>query len=219
MDQVYLKIWQLAKPYYKKGRVYDIDQINWMMPMANTIAGKEGLNKKILIPLVILHDVGWSKVGELSPNIKDKETKKIHMKASAQIAQEILENVEYDKKLTKKIVYYISVHDNWVLGDNKPFEESKEMAFFNDLDFLYVTSSFQTFKTMGESMSMNPKEFYQFWQNDEKLVNRPFCCEETGKMFEESMRKIKKEINSYEKQSENQSFSHRHPQPREKGKI
>lgn len=199
MEHVYQKIWQLAKPYYEKGRVYDIDQINWMTPMANKIADTEGLNKKILMPLVILHDVGWSKVKRLNPNIKDKETKKIHMKASAQIAQEILEQVGYDKELTKKVVHYISVHDNWVLGDNKPFKKSKEMAFFNDLDFLYVTSSFQTFKTMGESMSMNPKEFYQFWQNDEKLVNRPFCCEETKKMFEESMKKIKKITDSYEK--------------------
>lgn len=192
MDQIYLKIWQLAKPYYEKGRVYDIDQINWMMPEADRIADIEKLDKKLLLPIVILHDVGWSKIKKYNPNIKDKETKKIHMKEGAKIAHEILELVGYDKKLTKKIVYYISIHDNWILGDNKPYRDSKEMALFNDLDFLHVTFSIRTFKFTGESMGLNPREFYEFWKNDEKLINRPFCCKTTKKMFKESMRKIKK---------------------------
>jgi hypothetical protein len=31
MKQIYREIWELAKPYYEKGRPMDIDHIRWMM--------------------------------------------------------------------------------------------------------------------------------------------------------------------------------------------
>lgn len=194
MDKIYLKIWKLAKPYYEKGRSYNIHHIQWIMKKADKIAEKEGLNKKLLLPIVILHDVGYAKVKEKNPNIKDKESKKIHMKAGAEIARKILEKVNYDPNLSKKIVHYVSVHDNWLFGDDTPYQECKEMAVFNDLDFLYVTSSFKAFKIFAASMQMTPQEFYQFWSKDEKLTRRPFCCQATQKMWQNSIKQIKKYV-------------------------
>lgn len=50
MEQVYLKIWGLAKVYYQNGRQYDINHIEWMMEKANEIADIEKVDKKLLLP-------------------------------------------------------------------------------------------------------------------------------------------------------------------------
>jgi HD domain len=190
MDKVYLEIWKLAKPYYQLGRSYDIPHIEWMMKEADRIADSEGLNKKLLLPIVILHDVGYSSIKQNNPNIKDKVTKIIHMEEGAKIADRILADVDYDKELTEKIVYYISVHDNWLLGDDEPYKECREMAVFNDLDFLWATTSFNVFKGIADSMNKSPKEFYDFWLKDEKINRRPFCCDETREMWKKSIDEI-----------------------------
>lgn len=191
MDKIYLKIWELAKPYYKQGRSYDISHIEWMVREADRIADLEKLDKKLLLPIVILHDVGYSLLGQNNPDIKDRKTKIIHMKEGAKIAGKILAEVDYNKEITKRIVYYISVHDNWLLGDDTPFQECREMAVFNDLDFLWVTTSFNIFKNMADSMNMSPKEFYEFWSKDEKLTRRPFCCDHTRQMWGKSIEEIR----------------------------
>ncbi|MFA5023227.1 MAG: HD domain-containing protein [Candidatus Paceibacterota bacterium] len=194
MDPIYLKIWELAKPYYEQGRVYDIPHIEWMMEKANGIADTEQVDKKLLLPVVILHDVGYSAVKESNPNIKDQSSKIIHMREGAKIAEEILGKVGYDGGLKNKIVYYISVHDNWVLGDDKPFKECKEMAIFNDLDFLWGISSYGQFILNGQSMGKTPQEAYAWWLQDEKLERRPFCCETTKVMFADYMKERKTDI-------------------------
>ncbi|MDD5567398.1 MAG: HD domain-containing protein [Patescibacteria group bacterium] len=194
MESIYKKIWQLAIPFYKKGRSYDIIQVRWMMKEGDRIADLEKIDKKLLLPLIILHDVGYSKVKIKDPHIKDKDTKRVHMREGAKIAAKILEQVKYDPELAKIIVRYISIHDNWVFGDDWPYKSSREMALFNDLDFLWVTSSFRAFAANGKSMGLTPKNFYKFWESDEKLTRRPFCCSATQKIFDESMRRIKQQL-------------------------
>lgn len=194
MDKKYLELWRLARPYYEKGRVYEISQIEWMMKEGDRIAGIEQLDKKLLLPIIILHDVGYSKIGLANPNIKDKEIKIVHMRESRKIARAILEEADYDKEYLDKIVNYIAVHDNWLLGDDQPYQECKEMALFNDLDFLFVTSSFEAYKYTAESMGKSLKDFYQFWEKDEKLTRRPFCCQETEVMHKKTMEEMKKII-------------------------
>lgn len=194
MNKIYLEIWRLAKPYYEKGRPWDVKHVEWMMKQAEKLAVMEGLDKRLLLPIVILHDVGYSAIREKSVSFNNKSQKIAHMAAGAKIAREILEKVGYDKNLTEKIVYFISVHDNWLLGDDTPFKTCKEMAAFNDLDFLWVNSSFDVFRTSAKAMKMTLKQFHAFWSKDEKLVRRPFCCEYTKKMFEETMKEYEKRI-------------------------
>jgi hypothetical protein len=194
MDKIYLQIWELAKPYYQKGRSYDIPHIEWMMEEANKIADLEKMKKDLLLPIVILHDVGYSKTNQKEPNLKDKKTKAIHMKEGSKIADGILKKVNYNKELSKKIVHYISVHDNWVFRDDSPFKECKEMALFNDLDFLWATKKFSTFETIAKSINMSLKEFYEFWSKQDKLIRRPFCCDYTKEEYSKSMRDIKTNI-------------------------
>jgi hypothetical protein len=196
MEKIYLKIWELAKPYYEKGRIYDVPHVQWMMEKANEIAEIENADKKLLLPIVILHDVGYSKVNHSNPNIKAQGPKILHMQEGAKISEDILSIVNYDKPLKEKIVRYISVHDNWILNDDLPYQECKEMAIFNDLDFLYTLSSHEHFILMGESMGKTPQETYELWLQDEKLERRPFCCETTKQMFEKYMKERKSELES-----------------------
>lgn len=194
MQQIYLDLWKLAKPYYEKGRVYDIPHIEWFMKEVERISKIENLDEKLLMPIAVLHDVGYSVAGESNPNIKSQESKKLHMAEGAKIAKEILTQLNYDSDLIEKIVYYISVHDNWVFGDDAPYRECREMAVFNDLDFLWSQSSYEMFEHQSKSIGKKPQDMYDFWMNDEKLVRRPFVCESTRKLFEEFMSDRKQEI-------------------------
>lgn len=199
MDAIYSKILELATPYYEQGRSYDLDQINWMIGQAELLADKLNLDKTILMPLIILHDVGYAFVDDRNPNIKSQEIKRIHLVEGVKVAQEILSKVNYPKDLTDKIVYFVSVHDNWVFGDDEPYKRSKLLSFFNDLDFLHAQSSLEQFKNCGESMGVPVEKMYDFWMNDEKLKRRPFCCPETEKIFEDLMTQRKLEIDESSK--------------------
>jgi len=194
MDSIYTKILELARPYYEKGRVYDLDQIAWMIKQAELLTDKLSLDKTILFPLIILHDVGYAFVDDKNPHIKSQEIKKIHLVEGAKVAQKILADVNYDPKLTQQIVYFISVHDNWVFGDDEPYKNSRLLSFFNDLDFLYAQSGFEQFRYHGNSMGISTEKMYDFWLNDEKLTRRPFCCLETKKLFNDLMAERKLEI-------------------------
>lgn len=192
MKQIYKKLWELAKPYYKKGRSYDIPHVEWMMGEAKRIAKIENLNEGLLLPIVILHDVGYSMAGNKNPRMKCKDSKRKHMEDGAKIAGKLLEKIYYDPELAKKIVYYISVHDNWIFDDDAPFKECREMGVFNDLDFIWAVSSLSMFEYGAKSMGMKTEEMYDFWLNDEKIVRRPFSSEITKKMFEKFMAERKK---------------------------
>lgn len=194
MREKYQKLWELAKPYYEKGRVYDIPHIEWMMGEVDRIAKIEALDEDLLMPIAILHDVGYSVAGHANPNIKCKDSKKAHMEEGAKIAEKLLREINYDPGLTEKIVRYISMHDNWIFDDDAPFKECREMGVFNDLDFLWAQSSLEIFERQAESMGKKVEDMHDFWMNDEKLVRRPFSCDATRKLFEEFMSARKKEI-------------------------
>lgn len=194
MKEIYKKLWELARPYYEKGRSYDIPHVEWMTGEAERIAKIEDLDDRLLLPIVILHDVGYSMAENKRPKIKSKDSKRKHMEDGAKISKELLEKINYDPELTKKIVRYISVHDNWLFGDDSPFKECREMGVFNDLDFLWCQTSLNMFEYAAKSMGMRTEDMYDFWLNDEKLVRRPFSCEATKKMFEKFMAERKKEV-------------------------
>ena len=199
MKTIYSQILKLATPYYEKGRIYDLDQIDWMIKQADLLADKLNLDQDILMPLIILHDVGYAFVDEKNPHIKSQEIKRIHLREGTKIAKEILESVNYPPQLSEQIVHLVSVHDNWVFGDDEPYKKSKLLSFFNDLDFLYAQSSYQSFKHHGDSMKIAVESMYDFWLNDEKLIRRPFCCPETAAIFQELMAERKKELDDLRK--------------------
>ncbi len=191
MEKIYIKLFELAKPYYKKGRSYDIPSIQWMMQQADKIADIENLDKKLLLPLIALHDVGYSKLKDKNPNVKHKEPKIMHMRVGAKIAEKILMQINYDEDYSKKIVHYVSVHDNWVLNDYSPYKECKEMAVFGDLDFMFPLADKSFLKARADGMGETIKENIQGFSNDKILKIRPLCCKATQALFNELIKKAK----------------------------
>jgi len=147
------------------------------------------------MPLAILHDVGYSRTENKNPDTKDANQKIIHMRDGAKIARKILEELDFDPELTERVVYLISVHDNWVVGDNKPYKENKDLAAFTDLDFLYAQSSIMVLKSQGKAMGRSAIEMLHLWEHDdEKFTNRPFVTQYAKDLFMKQIADRKKEL-------------------------
>lgn len=138
MNRVYWQIWKKAQVFYLKGRPSDIAHIIWMMKKALSICQKEKLDDTLLIPLVILHDVGYSVIENIrDANYYKENIRKEHMKAGAKIAQRILKELNYPENKIKKISHYISVHDNWSFGEVDIYCKDKILGNFKDLDYIW----------------------------------------------------------------------------------
>lgn len=191
----YLRIWAKARPYYEKARPADLVHISWMLLEASRIARIEGLDEKLLLPIVVLHDVGYANcLEDETTRSFDPDVKRKHMAEGAEIARTILEEVGYDPQLREKIVHYISVHDNWRFGDDTPFKECVEMAVFQDLDFTWMASKegFEIARNM--TFHKIPRQMYEFLMTDEKLTKRPFATKETNDLFYRLMSERKLEV-------------------------
>ncbi|MCK5177412.1 MAG: HD domain-containing protein [Candidatus Aenigmarchaeota archaeon] len=115
MKTIFERIWKLAKPYL------DVRNNNIHTEIATKYAYKllmiEKGDEDIIIPSIILHDVGWKNISEelhlksFGPNGKEELTKQ-HEKESVKIAKKILKEVNYDKIKTQQILKIIEGHDS-----------------------------------------------------------------------------------------------------------
>lgn len=71
----------------------------------------------VVLPAVILHDVGWKMVPEdeqlnaFGPHMNSKEMQRFHEVEGARIAEEILRSLDYDPEKIAEIVSSIDGHD------------------------------------------------------------------------------------------------------------
>lgn len=116
MKAIFEKVWQLAKPYLKT-RTNDI-HTEISVKFAYRLLQKEGGTEDIVIPAIILHDVGWKKVPEslqlkaFGPKSTSKELNRIHEVEGVKIAKGILEKLNYDKDKIEEILQIIDGHDS-----------------------------------------------------------------------------------------------------------
>ncbi len=188
MKEIYEKIWKLALPYYEKGRPMDIDHIEWMMKDAMLVCKKEALDDSLLLPLVILHDVGYANCKKDNPYKLDMRKK--HMMEGAKIAEKILIEVNYPKEKSVKIAHYISIHDNWAFGDYKIYEKEKLLGVFRDLDFIWVVTQ-KGFPAMQKVLSKNKKEMLKY---SIEQGARTYHTKTAKKLFEKYLQDRKNEI-------------------------
>lgn len=192
MKEVYQKLWGLAKPYYEKGRPMDVDHIEWMMQEALSVCKKENIDDSLLLPLVILHDVVYAEVPKGNPFNLD--LRKAHMKASGKIAKEILEKLNYSKNKTEKIVYYVSVHDNWAFGDTEIYLKNKILGVFTDLDFTWMAAP-KGFPASMKILNKNKKEMINYLESRETPAKGlPFSTETTKEIYENYLNDRKRGI-------------------------
>lgn len=190
MKIIYKKILEKALPYYEKGRKGDVEHVKWLF---NTIPKfvDETMDIETLIPVVLLHDVGYSKVQKGS-NPFDLNIRKLHSEEGAKIAVKILEELKYPKEKISEIKRLILKHDNWAFGDS--FTDEPLLLFFQNFDFMWMASK-EGFEMCGGSK--DAKEFYKRIEKfQEKNIERgiKWYNKKVKDFYNKLMRERKKQL-------------------------
>jgi len=112
------QIWTAALKYLQHGRPGDVEHTRRVVAYGKTLLDREAGNPRVVIPALILHDTGWSKVDFSdfvdAPAVDKKDTAsvRLHMHHGADIAREVLEAVGWDPAVTQQVVDIIAVHDD-----------------------------------------------------------------------------------------------------------
>ena len=116
LEESYEKIQELARPYLNT-RKNDI-HTDISTRFAYLLLELEGGTEEVVIPAILLHDVGWKMVPEdiqlkaFGPKASLPEWNRVHEVEGAGIAGEIFKKVGYDQEKVKEIVHIIEGHDS-----------------------------------------------------------------------------------------------------------
>jgi len=112
------QLWGRSLEFLERGRPGDVEHTRAALAYGKVLLANEGGDPLVVIPTLILHDVGWSRV-DFSDFIaapasakKDVESIHLHMRYGAQIASDILNDLRWDSMLIQRITAIIAVHDN-----------------------------------------------------------------------------------------------------------
>jgi len=112
------KLWGRALEFLERGRPGDVEHTRAVLAYGKVLLANEGGDPLVVIPTLILHDVGWGRV-DFSDFIaapagakKDVESINLHMRCGARIASDILNDLRWDSMLIQRITAIIAVHDN-----------------------------------------------------------------------------------------------------------
>lgn len=114
----------------------------------------------VLIPAIMLHDIGWSAIGEnKNTEWDDRELRTRHMEVGAQIAQRILQAVAYPPALIQSIVHLVAHHDDQYLGTNP---ETPTEMLHRDADACFILTSISFWKDFAvKGGDLPPAEFLE----------------------------------------------------------
>ena len=116
MKSIFKEIWRRAQPYLNTRKNDVHTQIS--IRFAYQLLQAEGGNENIVIPAVILHDVGWKKIpSELhrkafGPKATSPEINRMHEIEGVKIARDILVSLKYGRKKIEQIAEIIDGHDS-----------------------------------------------------------------------------------------------------------
>jgi HD superfamily phosphodiesterase len=116
MDEAFFKIFELASSFLDTRENEAHTRIAYAF--AARLLSEEGGDPNVVLPAIILHDVGWKRIPEelqlsaFGPGEKDMKLNRIHEMEGAKIAGEILEQVNYPPHLTGEITEIILGHDS-----------------------------------------------------------------------------------------------------------
>jgi len=111
------QLWAAALKYLERGRPGDVEHTRRVVAYGKTLLDREPGNPRVVVPALIIHDTGWSKVDFSdfvdAPAVDKKDTAsvRLHMDHGAGIARKILEAVGWDPAITEQIVDIVAVHD------------------------------------------------------------------------------------------------------------
>lgn len=196
MNPLYEKIWYKAKTYYLKSRPMDVAHIEWMMKQVEEVCKLENLDETILMPLAILHDVGYATlVNPVTANYYDKDIRRAHMKAGAEIAEQILKSVDYPEDKVKKIVEYVGIHDNWAFGEVDIYLKDRILGTFKDFDYLWIYTKVGC-DAIQKVLKKSNLEMLEHLRNEVSPIHgkKPFSTEYTKKLRETYLKEREEEL-------------------------
>jgi HD superfamily phosphodiesterase len=170
MKAIFDKIWQLALPYQDQRD--DTGHAETSLNYARELVLREGGNEDVIIPAIILHDIGWSRlikgrrilVFARSAREEDKlEVQLEHQNESVKLASHILKEVNYPGELVPEILEIISQHDT-----RKGFI-SKNEGLVRDADKLWRTSR----RGFAAAEARMIKREEEDWKKLEENMNKP----------------------------------------------
>jgi HD superfamily phosphodiesterase len=112
----YKKIYKLAKPFLRtrKNLIHTKIALRYALKLLKSEKGDEG----VVIPAIILHDVGWSAIPEnlhltaFGPNPSNPKLARVHELEGAKIAKPLLGKLHYPPAKIKEICQIIQGHDS-----------------------------------------------------------------------------------------------------------
>jgi len=128
LEVKFRKLWDISKEYLKQGREVDLPHTRVSVDFGLRLINEEGGDKDIIVPAIILHDIGYSVMDEenlyqrttyvLRPKEKkttgtfSKRLKEMHMVEGAKLAKKILRSLEYEERLVDEIVHIVRNHED-----------------------------------------------------------------------------------------------------------
>jgi len=188
MEEIYDRIWELAKPLLNTRHNQQHTEIAYRA--ARRLLESEEGDEAIVIPAIILHDVGWIKVPEelqltaFGPKAKNKELNRVHEVEGVKLAREILEKVNYDPQKEEEILAIIDGHDSRreaISPSDKIVKDADKLCRFTH----------QGTSLDCERYEMSFDEWYEFLM---ARIDRWFFTQTARKIAREELERRKKEF-------------------------
>jgi dTMP kinase len=118
MKEIFDQIWQRALPYQDQRD--DPGHAEVTLDYARGLVSSENGNQDVVIPAIILHDIGYSQLPKerrllvFDRAVAEEQRRAValeHQNASVALAREILEDLKYPRPATGEILEIISQHD------------------------------------------------------------------------------------------------------------
>lgn len=109
------KIYRLAEPFLRTRLNTLHTRVAYYF--ARTLLKAEGGDEDIVVPAVLLHDLGWSavseedQVGAFGPNVKRPDLQKLHESEGAKMAGRLLAKLHFPGNVIEQIKQIIDGHD------------------------------------------------------------------------------------------------------------
>ena len=116
MKPIYQKIFEQAKPFLgtRKNLTHTKIAFRYAVKLLKKVKGDE----EIVVPAIVLHDVGWKTVPEhlqltaFGPDQSNPQAARLHEVEGAKLARKILEGLHYPPEKVNKICRIIQGHDS-----------------------------------------------------------------------------------------------------------
>jgi HD superfamily phosphodiesterase len=169
MKAIFNKLWELALPYQDKRD--DAGHAEITLRYARELVTLEKGDEDVIVPAIILHDIGWSQLEKerrlliFDKDAKEEDKRSVqleHQNESVKLAADILREVNYPDELAKEILEIISQHDT------REGFVTKNEGLVRDADKLWRTSREGFAASEARSKSSDESRFKKLEESIDK---------------------------------------------------